>query len=58
MKSPKDKAHLEEDPENNNCLGDTIPLGSPKREAHEDRDLEGTNPSGHMVPLESILMLT
>lgn len=52
MKSPEDEAHLEEDPENDNCSEDTIPLGSPEREAHEDRDLEGENPSGDTVPLE------
>jgi len=45
MKSSKDKAHIGEDPQNDNCLGDTIPLGSLEREAHEDRDLEGENPS-------------
>lgn len=34
---------MEEDPENDNWLGDTIPLESPEREAHEERDFKGEN---------------
>lgn len=37
MKSPEDEAHLEENPKNDNCSGDTIALGSPKREIHDEK---------------------